>query len=134
MSFSFGGGSNPYSGKNPYGANNNAPKDDVFVKPKKEFNFEIKKTIDDISLFDITTENELNDRGRKLTSEDVFGYIEPLMDGPKWLGLTGKGTFGDEPELMRTSFLIPPPKATDKEGNPTQPKDNGNDWNWNTFA
>lgn len=56
------------------------------------------------------------------------------MDGPKWLGLTGKGTFGDEPDLMQTTFLKTPPKQFDKEGNPFKPIDNGNDWNWNTFA
>lgn len=127
MSFPFGSGSNPYGAQS-------AKKDDVFVRPKVDFSFEVKKTIDDISLFDITTEDERNDMGRKLTAEDLFGYVEPQMDGPKWLGLTGIGTFGDEPEIMKTTFLKFPPKQTDKNGNPVKPVDNGNDWNWNTFA
>lgn len=127
MSLSFGGGGNPFGA--------NSAKDDIFnLKKKVDFNFEIKKRVEDVSLFDITTEDELNDLGRKLTSEDLFGDIEPQMDGAKWLGLTGIGTFGDEPELMKTTFLKFPPKQTDKEGNPVKPVDNGNDWNWNTFA
>ncbi len=121
------------NGGNPFGAN--GAKDDIFnPKRKVDFNFEIKKSIDDISLFDITTEDDLNDTGRKLTANDLFGYVEPQMDGTKWLGLTGIGTFGDEPELMKTTFLKFPPKQTDKDGNPVKPIDNGNDWNWNTFA
>lgn len=73
MSFPFG------SGNNPYAASNGAKKDDVFakIKPEIEFNFQIKKTIDDVSLFDITTEDELNDTGKKLTANDLFGWMEP---------------------------------------------------------
>jgi len=128
MSFSFGGGKNPYQ---------SGAKDEIFVKPKVDIDFgSIKplKTRDDISLFDITSEEELNDTGKKFTSDEIFGDIDPEFDGPKWLGLTGKGTFGDEPKLMKTTFLQGPPKQTDKDGNPKKPENNGNYWNWNTFA
>lgn len=126
MSFSFGGGKNPYQA---------GSKDDFFVKARPEFSFEVKKTIDDISLFDITTENELNDTGSKFTFGEVFDEIPQEFDGPKWLGLTGKGTFGDEPKLMETTFLKMPPKQFDRKGNPVKREDNpGNDWNWNTLA
>jgi len=128
MSLPFGSGSNPYGAQG-------AKKDDVFdLKPKVEFEFKIKKTLNDLSLFDLTSEDDLNDRGKKLKSEDIFEDVPVQFDGPKWLGLTGKGTFGDEPELMKTTFLSGPPKQIDKDGNPVKAKDNGNDWNWNTFA
>jgi len=128
MSFPFGGNQN-----NSYASQ--GAKDDIFLKPKVEFEFQIKKTENDISLFDITSVDELNDRGRQFTSDEIFQDIEPEFDGAKWLGLTGKGTFGDEPKLMQTTFLKAPPRQFDKEGNPVeQPKNPGNDWNWNTFA
>ncbi|MEI8377652.1 MAG: hypothetical protein WCF95_03850 [bacterium] len=127
MSFPFNGGQNSYQ---PKGA-----KDDIFIKPRIEFEFQVKKTEHDISLFDITNLDELNDTGRDLKSEDIFADVEAEFDGPKWLGLTGKGVFGDEPKLMETSFLKAPPKQTDKEGNPIKRDNNpGNDWNWNTLV
>lgn len=151
MSFSFGGGNNPYrggnnpyanGGNNPYGAGTgNQPKsptggakDDAFVRRQYNFNYEVKKDPNDVSLFDLTTEDDLNDTGKKFTTHELFGDITPQIDGPKWLGLTGLGTFGKEPELMKTTFLQGPPKQTDRKGNSIEPKDNGNDWNWNTFA
>jgi hypothetical protein len=127
MSFPFGGGQN-----NPY--KSPGAKDDIFLKPKVEFEFQIKKTENDISLFDITSIDELNDTGRKLSTDDIFSG-EAEFDGAKWLGLTGKGTFGDEPNLMQTSFLKAPPKQVDKEGNAVKRQENpGNDWNWNTLV
>lgn len=126
MSFSFGGGNNPYqTGK----------RDDFFISTKKDFNFEVKKTVDDISLFDITTEDELNDTGSLFSFKEVFDEVPPEFDGPKWLGLTGKGTFGDEPKLMQTSFLKAPPRQTDRKGQPIKREENpGNDWSWNTLV
>jgi hypothetical protein len=127
MSFPFSGGQNPYQ---PKGA-----KDDIFIKPVVEFNFQPKRAAEDITLFDIANEDDLNDTGKKLTSDDIFGGIAPEFDGAKWLGLTGKGTFGDEPMLMETSFLKAPPQKIDKEGNPVKTnKDTGNDWSWNTLV
>ena len=127
MSFPFSGGNNPYQSK--------GAQDDIFLKPRIEFEFQFKKTINDISLFDITSLDELNDTGRDLKSDDIFEGIAPGFDGTKWLGLTGKGTFGDEPKLMETSFLKSPPKQTDRDGNPIKNDSNtGNDWNWNTLA
>lgn len=126
MSFSFNDGKNPYQPK--------SAQDDIFIKPRKEFEFQFKKTAEDISLFDITNEDDLNDLGRHLTSDDIFGSHKSEFDGTKWLGLTGKGCFGDEPPLMETSFIKAPPKMTDKDGNPIKRQDNGNDWNWNTLV
>ena len=127
MSFPFNGGQNPYQAK--------GAQDDIFIKPLVEFEFQFKKTAEDISLFEIINEHDLNDTGKKITSEDIFGGVEANFDGAKWLGLTGKGTFGEEPQLMETSFLKAPPKQTDKDGNPVQRNGNlGTDWNWNTLA
>ena len=127
MSFPFSGGKNPYQSK--------GAQDDIFLKPRVEFEFQFKKTESDISLFDITSVDELNDTGRNLKSDDIFAGVEPEFNGTKWLGLTGKGTFGDEPKLLQTSFLKAPPKQTDKDGNPIERQENpGNDWNWNTLA
>lgn len=132
MSFSFNGSpNNPYK----YNQGQSPAKDEVFIKPKIEFEFQIKKTENDISLFDITSIDELNDTGRELKINDVWQDIDPQFDGPKWLGLTGKGVFGDEPKLMETTFLKAPPRQKDRDGNPIKmPENPGNDWNWNTFA
>ncbi len=127
MSFPFNGGQNPYQAK--------GTKDDIFIKPLVEFDFQLKRNAEDITLFDITNEHDLNDTGKKITSDDIFGGVEPGFDGAKWLGLTGKGTFGEEPKLMETSFLKAPPKQTDKDGNPIKRNElPGNDWNWNTLV
>jgi hypothetical protein len=129
MSFSFGGGQNPYS---------QGAKDDVFVKPKVDIDFgsiKPQKTVNDISLFDITSEDDLNDTGRRLTSADFLADVAPEFDGPGWLGLTGKGSFAPEPTIMKNSFLQAPRMTKDDNGiSSYKQENNGNDWNWNTFA
>jgi len=125
MSFQFGG-NNPYQ--------SSASNEELFLKKKGQnpFTFNYEQPVREVSLFDIATEADLNDTGRHVTSNDIFGNIElGKIEAASWLGLTGKGAMGDEPPLMKTSFLQAPPRKTDDD---TPKKDNGLDWSWNTFA
>lgn len=122
-----------FSGKNPY--QSQTSNEELFLKKKDQnpfsFNYEQQRT--EISLFDITTESDLNDIGKHITFNDVLGNIElGKIDATSWLGLTGKGSMGDEPPLMKTTFLQGPP-AHPKDDNAPR-KDNDLDWSWNTFA
>ena len=123
MSYPFGNGKNPYQ---------TGARDDFFVKSGSKFNFEVKKTVDEVSLFDITSENDLNDTGSQLAFKDIFEDVPPEFDGPKWLGLTGKGSFGSETPIMKTTYLKSPPNQTDETS--SKKDDTDSDSSWNTFA
>lgn len=139
MSFQFGG-QNKFNKSSQQNGN-----EDYFIGKTQDFNPVERKSADDISLFDVISENDLNDTGRKLETSDLFGAgIEVSdFDDTKWLGLTGRGVFGDEaptPQMVN-NFFAPPPKKTNKNGHKDfNALQDGNknpyntDWSWNTLC
>lgn len=141
MSLNFGGN----SGFNKSSSNKNTGNEDYFIGPVQDFNPSVKKSADDISLFDIVTEDELNDTGRKLKTGDLFGADLEISDfkETEWLGLTGGGILGEEkptPQMIN-NFFAGPPKKKDANGKMEfNAKQEGNqnpygtDWSWNTLC
>lgn len=136
-----------FGGQRGFGNNKstNSGNEEYFIGPVSDFNPVVKKTVDDISLFDVITEDELNDTGRKLKTGDLFGADVEIsdFDDTKWLGLTGGGIFGEEkptPQMIN-NFFAPPPKKKDENGNKqfnalTEGNKNpyDTDWSWNTLC